>query len=127
MLLLLWPKYQDEDTHDGGDPVDYSNYGKSWKKEETRQPAPPLPVEQIPATIEAFTRLEAPNLSDFEAAQQQLAALYQNVGNLAQQLESIEAQRRFLEEIEGRVRAFLEKQAKLRREEEELLAILLCQ
>lgn len=124
MLLLLWPKYDDVDTHDGH--IDYSRYGRKWHEEQDRQPKKrPIPqsapVEELPPDISDPIATDA----ELKRAQAQLAELYQRLSEVSAGLDGLEAQRQLLTRLEAQIRDYFEREAELRREEEELLVMLL--
>lgn len=130
MLIPFWPKGSaavPSDTHDGG----YSQYS-GWKKKhkkperEAEEPiksrmAPPESVElaSTSPTLEVFDD------SAFKQSQAYLSQLYQQLSDVSQQLDSLALKKAYLKGFEENIRLFLEREAVMRAEEEEILLMLL--
>lgn len=111
------------DTHDGGSSIDYSRFArplpepqakpKRVKAEAEEAEVPPSPLETLPD-------------NDYRDAQANLSEFYQDIQARLSDLENIEAKKQLLAEYEKLARAFLQREKFRIREEEEILAFLMC-
>jgi hypothetical protein len=121
MLLLIWPRYSD----DAADGIDYSEYAARPRPAEPhkRRKEP----EALRPRLDDVDPLPSFDESEFKQAQAELSDFYQSLQVIIQGLDDYESQRAFLLQLEEISRILFEKEAARRREEEEILAFLLCQ
>lgn len=121
MLLLIWPRYDDEDTHDGG--IDYSGYGRAPESVKKQKKAPK--AAEVIKIIES--KAEDFEAEAFERGRAEVAEFYRAIQEITQELDSLEARAEFLRNLEEITRILFEEEQARIAEEEEILAFLLCQ
>ena len=132
MLIPLWPRKSSsipnqQDTHDGG-----YNQHNGWKKrhhEEVKKLEKSVSDETIKETVtEASSNAPVIKIYEedaFKNAQDNISNLYSQLSELSKGLEDIALRQAYLKQFEENIRIFLEHEAQLRAEEEEILLMLL--